>query len=893
MAALPTGTVTFLFTDVEGSTRLLQQLGDRYAEVIATHHRLLRAAIQDGHGHEMDTQGDALFVAFPRARDALQAAVAAQRALHAHPWPDGIIVRVRMGLHTGEPLSGETGYVGMDVHRAARVAAAGHGGQILLSDVTHGLVVKDLPEGVGLRDLGEHRLKDLAHPYRLFQIVAADLPADFPPIRSLDILPNNLPRQLTSFIGRDKEMAEVKRHLSTAYLVTLTGSGGAGKTRLALQVAADVVEGYPDGVWLAAFAPIADPALVPKTVASALCVPEQPGREMTDTLVDALRPKALLLVLDNCEHLLAACADLAAVLLRACPQVRILATSREALGIPGETLWRVPSLSLPDVRRLPPSEGLVLYEAVRLFVDRAIATTPGFTIATRLDDRFRLLIGGSRIVLPRHQTLRGAIDWSYELLSEKERVVLRRLSVFAGGWTLEAAEAICSGDGLEASGVLDVLAALVDKSLVLAETHDEAARYRLLETVREYGQEKLQESGENRQTRSRHRDFFLVLAESAEPHARTESVVWLTRLEGEHDNLRAALAWSLLERDEEASLRLVGALAWFWSRRCHYGEGQQWLKEVLERSTRAATVYLARALLGSAFLTWSLGDYKHAAEPAEEALALYRQLGYEGDMACSAYVTGIVNMARGHYKRAAALLEESLARFRTLDDKWGIASSLRHGGQNAARRGDYGRAEILLEESIALYREMGNDLGAAWALRHLGMSAVNQGDHRRARELLTQSLVLFQEMDDKDGIAYTLTGLGSVARHEAANDQAVGFYGEALTMSRAIRSQWVTVECLFGLAAVSGSQGVPGRAARLFSAAEALREAIDYLLPARERAEFEQARAASRAALGEHVFTSVWTDGRAMTLEQAIEYALNRETRPEEAHGSSSNVAPK
>jgi class 3 adenylate cyclase len=382
MPSLPTGTVTFLFTDIEGSTRLLQQLGDRYADVLATHHRLLRTAILEAQGQVVDTQGDAVFAAFPRARDALLAAIAAQRAVRAHPWPDGIAPKVRIGLHTGEPLSGETGYVGMDVHRAARIAAVGHGGQILVSDVTHGLVARDLPEGVSLRDLGEHRLKDLAHPHRLFQAVAADLLADFLPIRSLDAHRHNLPIQLTSFIGRTQEIAEVKRVLGASRLVTLTGSGGAGKTRLALQVAADVVEGYPDGVWLAELAPIADPALVPKTVASALNVPEQPGRDMADTLVEALRSKALLLVLDNCEHLLAACADLAVAFLRACPQVRILATSREGLGVPGETLWRVPSLSLPDVHRLPPSEDLVLFEAVRLFVDRAVATTPEFTVTS-------------------------------------------------------------------------------------------------------------------------------------------------------------------------------------------------------------------------------------------------------------------------------------------------------------------------------------------------------------------------------------------------------------------------------------------------------------------------------------------------------------------------------
>src|SRR6516162_2715178 len=374
MASLPTGTVTFLFTDIEGSTRLLERLGESYAEALTTHHRLLRTAIQEGQGQVVDTQGDAVFAAFPRARDALLAAIAAQRAVQAHPWPDGTAPMVRIGLHTGEPVTGKTGYVGMDVHRAARIAAAGHGGQILVSDVTHGVVARDLPEGVGLRDLGEHRLRDLAHPLRLFQVLVSGLPTNFPALRSLDAHPHNLPIQLTSFIGRAREIAEVKRLLAAARLVTVTGSGGAGKTRLALQIAADVIEGYRDGVWLVEFAPLADPAFVATTVASTLNVPEQPGGDITETLTNALRHKTLLLVLDNCEHLLAACADLAAALLRACSQVRIVATSREALGVPGETLRRVPPLSLPEAGRLPSVEDLVLYEAVCLFVDRAVAT---------------------------------------------------------------------------------------------------------------------------------------------------------------------------------------------------------------------------------------------------------------------------------------------------------------------------------------------------------------------------------------------------------------------------------------------------------------------------------------------------------------------------------------
>ena len=381
MTALPTGTVTFLFTDIDGSTELLQRLGDRrYAEILAEHQRLLRAAFAEGHGQEVDTQGDAFLVAFPRARDALATAVAAQRSLQKHTWGNGASLRVRMGLHAGEPVGTTGRYIGVDVHRAARIGAAGHGGQILLSDAVSGLAARDLPPEVRLRDLGTHRLKDLREPEHLFQVVHPDLPADFPPLRSLDIHPNSLPRQLTSFIGREQEMADVKRLLSAADLVTLTGTGGAGKTRLALQVGADLLDTYPDGVWFVELAPLSDPALVAKAVASALDVPEQPGRPLDESLVRSLPTKHLLLVLDNCEHLLSACRDLADTLLCACPHLRILGTSREALGVDGEVTYRVPSLRLPDLRRLPPLATLAEYEAIRLFAERAALSQPGFAL---------------------------------------------------------------------------------------------------------------------------------------------------------------------------------------------------------------------------------------------------------------------------------------------------------------------------------------------------------------------------------------------------------------------------------------------------------------------------------------------------------------------------------
>jgi len=877
MGALPTGTVTFLFTDIEGSTRLLEHLGDRYADALTQYRHLLCSAVQERGGQQVDTQGDAFFFAFPRARDAVAAAVAAQRGILRHPWTDGVSVRVRMGLHTGEALATETRYVGMDVHRAARISAAAHGGQILLSDTTHALVAKDLPQGVSLRDLGEYRLKDLAGPDRLFQVVVADLPADFPPLKSLDVLPNNLPVQLTSFIGREREKAEVRRLLSTSRLLTLTGSGGAGKTRLALQVAAEVLEGFHDGVWLVELAALSDPSLVPKAVASALGVPEQPGRVLTETLADALRGKSMLVILDNCEHLVTACAHLATALLRACPNLRILATSREALGVTGETTWRVPSLSVPDPERLPPLDRFQEYEAVRLFIDRAVASEPQFAvtrsnapavaqvchrldgiplaielaaarvkvlaveqIAARLDDRFRLLTGGSRTALPRQQTLRAAMDWSYDLLAPKERAVLRRLSVFARGWTLKAAEAVCSGKRITDHEILDLVTQLVDKSLVNTETLSGEVRYRLPETIRQYAQDRLVASGEAAEVRTRHRAWYLDLAERAEARMHgPEETMWLDRLEIEHDNLRAALGWSSTEADDaETRLRLAAALFQFWTVHTHWAEGRKWLETALAGSRDKKLIARVRALQEEGMLVWRQGDYGAAMALFEESLALARELGDQKGVAMALLGRGLVIRDQGSFDAATALFEESLELSRKLEDKledkWLMAVPLANMGVVARHKGDYAKAVVLCEESLAMFRTLGTKRWVAWSLRLTGHAVRLQGDLERAAGLYRESVTLFGETGDK----------------------------------------WVATECIEGLALIASAQGKHKRAARLFGVAEAARETFGITMPRPEAGDQEHFWVAIRERPEGTAFTAAWAEGRAMTLEQAIEYAL-------------------
>ena len=552
MPQAPTGTLTFLFTDIEGSSRLWERYPVDLGPALTRHDAIVRAAIEGQGGYIFKTAGDAFYGAFETATSALEAAVAAQRARFRNTWDETGPLRVRMAIHTGAAEFRENDYFGPSMNRTARLLAAGHGGQTLLSFASEELVRDHLLQGVSLRDLGERRLKDLNRPERIFQLIVEGLPTEFPPLRSMEVVPNNLPVQLTSFVGREREMTEVKRLLGTTHLLTLRGTGGTGKTRLSLQVAADILESFADGVWLVELAALSEPDTLVETVATVLGVREEPERPLLTTLVNYLQAKSLLLILDNCEHLIAAVARLADTLLRACPNLRILASSREAMGIAGETTWAVPSLSLPDLWRDKLTgaeliEALSQYEAVRLFVDRATAVQPSFVITNenapavaqicwrldgiplaielaaarvkvltldqiskRLDDSFRLLTGGSRTALPRQQTLRALIDWSYDLLSEQEKKLLRRLSVFARGRTLEAVEEVCSGDGVEADDMLDMLSQLVDKSLVTREVEpDGEPRYYILESVWQYGRGKLQEAGEMPALRARHVAYFL------------------------------------------------------------------------------------------------------------------------------------------------------------------------------------------------------------------------------------------------------------------------------------------------------------------------------------------------------------------------------------------------
>jgi predicted ATPase/class 3 adenylate cyclase len=914
-----TGTVTFLFTDMEGSTRLLQQLGNNYAAVLTTQQQLLRQAFEAHHGRIVDSQGDSFFVAFARAVDAVNAAVKAQQALATYPWPDGSAVRVRIGLHTGEPTVAGERYVGIDVHRAARIGAAGHGGQVLLSQTTRDLVETALPEAVSVRDLGEYRLKDLRHPKRIFQLVIAGLPADFPPLKTLDTLPNNLPLQLTSFIGRERELREVKQLLAEARLLTLTGPGGSGKTRLALQVAAESIEQFRDGVFLVALAPITEPGLVVSTIAQTLGIAESSGRSILDSLKEYLQARHMLLFLDNFEQVISAAPHLME-LLAACSQLKLLITSREGLRVRGEREYPVPPLALPNLTEQTPLEALSQYAAVKLFIQRAQAIKPDFHVThetapavaeicyrldglplaielaaarikllspramlARLEHRLEFLTSGARDLPIRQQTLRNAIAWSYDLLNEDEQKLFRRLSVFVGGCTLSAVEAVASDrqggkrGGEQAYGaVLDQLSSLLDKSLLReVESTNGEPRFAMLELLREYGLEQLELSGEPEAVRHRHATFFLALAEQAEASRESaDQVYWMNRLEQEHDNLRAALEWSkTAEGTGEICLRLASTLGLFWEARGYFSEGRERLSSVLSTETaQARTTARARLLARAAELAYRQSDYPATISLAGESLAICREVSDRQGISAALIKLGNAATEVGDYAAAKECLEEALTIWRELKDKHGIARALISFGWAALRSGDYHLANARLEESLALSRELGDTRSIGFELSGLGEVALRQGDYARARRLVEESLELRRQMGNKWGVGVSLGTLGWAAMREGDWDRAVARLGESLDVRREIGDKGGSAWCLERLAEVAMAQGQAEKAVRVFGAAAALRDSIGSVIDSVDQPDYERTVAALQAELGEATFTAAWAEGSTLTLEQAVAY---------------------
>jgi predicted ATPase/class 3 adenylate cyclase len=906
-AAVPVGTVTFLFSDIEGSTRLEEALGTAaYAGIRERHRELLRSAFAEHGGQEQGTEGDSFFVVFASAREALAAAVEATRALVDEPWPDDAVVRVRIGLHTGEASLAGGSLVGLDVNRAARIAAAAHGGQILASATTQSLAAASLPPGVSLRDLGEHRLKDLRASGRLYQVVAAGLPDDFPAPRTLDARPNNLPVQLTSFVGREEELAEARRLIAGTRLLTLTGPGGTGKTRLSLELAASMADQCPDGVFFVPLETIREPSLVAPAILVAVGVSEVPGRPARDVLVEWLMGRRVLLVLDNFEQVLDA-ATFVADLLRSVPDLRVVVTSRAPLRISGEQEYPVPGLPVPpaaeDLSALEraqlsgggelTAEDVAGYESVKLFLARAMAVRPDFrltdenaraiamicarlqgmplaielaaarvrllrpeAILARLSDQLDLLSAGSRDLPPRQQTLRGAIAWSYDILDPGSRQLLDRLSVFVAGSDLESAEVVCGPSTEIGLDILDGLTSLVDQSLVRLEELEIEARFKMLETIREFAAEMLEARAEAEAILDRRETWFVEFAERTAPLlAGADQRMWLERLELEHDNIRAVLNRAVsLERPGPA-IRLAFAMWRFWQKRGHLNEARRRLEAMAAAPwSRTDPVLRARLMEALGGVLWWQADIVAMKDAYAEALSIWRSVGDRAELANALY----------NYSFSFSVNPDPAKDPRLADPE--------------------GEGDRALQEALSLYREVGDRRGEANTLWGIGNTKYFANVESSGAAYFEQAREIFREEGDVTMEAWSLHMLGSALLRGGRRDESRPILQDALRRFRDASDTAGVALCFDDLASQAVADGDVVRGARIRGASKRLANETGTKLASFVDEQFE---AFARPQVADHLepatLEALMAEGEALPLDEAIEYALGGELRPSEA----------
>lgn len=896
-------TVTFLLTDVQGSTQLWERNPELMRNALVLHDELGQAAIEANGGKLVKSrgEGDSLFSVFESASSALAAAVEFQLALAQTPWQSEAVIKVRMAIHTGTAEFRETDWYGRVVNRCARLRSIGSGGQILVSRVSADLVADRVPEGIELVFGGTHRLKDLEEPEDVFLVSHPDLAECLAPLRSLSSLPNNIPLQLTNFVGRKKELSDLRVLLGDSRLLTLIGSGGAGKTRLSLQLAVEIQEKFPDGVWLVELETVVDASHVLLAVAEALGLREEPGRTVEDVVMAYLRDKRAVLILDNCEHLVPYVKEPCARILEQCPSVTILATSREPIGIKGEQVYRVPSLSSGDPSTIRDPEQAMAIESVELFVERAKLVRPDFEltdsnfrtvlevarqldgiplaielaaarikvlspdqIASKLSDRFRLLTNSDRTAIPRQQTLRATLDWSYDLLTERERRLLNRLSVFSGSFGLDAVENVCSEAELDSFDVLDDLSRLVDRSLVT--TASEVAgeqRFRILNSVKEYALESLEQGGELPRLLSKHFDYYCDLALRAEPHLNGEDQQkWILHLSADRDNLNSALAWAVKKGALREACRIGAALVRYWLRRSLFTEGREWLGKIL---SSPAEVFdedsYAKALNGLGSLCWKQGNFEEAREWYELALKAWKSLGSDRGIASILNNLGLLEMEAGDFSRAQSLFEESLKIRRRLNERGEIASSLNNLGLLAWNQGDFGAAkqyygecielrraekdragladainnlslvnadegeleaaEKLAKECLTAYRELGDQFGVASSLHNLGDIEIRKGDFEAASEFIHMADSGFREIGDEWGVAASDARRGDIELHYGRYAQAFEHFCKALTAFFELGNKRLLLECMYGVCLAREGLGHIEEASRLLGIANA------------------------------------------------------------------------
>ena len=913
---LSSGAITMLFTDIEGSTGLWEKEGERMAAALARHDALALAAVEGNRGLIWKSTGDGIYAAFDDPLDALNATLAFQRSLGDPVATHGITIRVRCGLHLGAVERRDKDCFGAPVNRAGQIMSAGHGGQVLLSRAVVDALGERLPSGVSLRDLGRVRLKDLTTPEHIYQVLHPQLRQDFPPLRSLEATPNNLPQQTTSFVGREREVAQAKERLHQTRLLTLLGMGGLGKTRLAMQIGADLMTAYPDGIWFVDLAPIVDPALVPSTTAQVLGVREEPGRTLTETLCAHLKPQKLILILDNCEHVVGACGQMVDALLRETPEIRVIATSREALRVQGEQTYPVYPLALPD--RNASLETLARSEAVQLFMERARLQKPGFSLTerdapavaeictrlegiplamelaaarmrslsvqdinTRLKDRFKLLTGGSRVALERQQTLRALVAWSYDLLQETEQRLLERLGVFAGGFEIEAAKEVCGTEPLVPDILPELLSSLVDKSLVMADDSESRSRYRMLETLRDYARDRLTQREELPATAIRHCNHFFVMAKAANRGLQgPEQAEWTRRVEAEHDNLRAAIALALEGgTDPVLAVKFEVALQGFWLLRGYMTEGRKYVSAALALpAVKASDVAHAHALYVGAALAEGQSDYGEALRMLEACLVLRRGLENPIDIAATLSTLSLARLHTGDATSAREGEEEAVEIFRQQGNRIGEAIGLLHLGEISAYVADDATARRHFEQCLPIARELEYREMEAECERLLGDLALEAGDIAGARARFAQSLVVCREAGDKRDEATSLWWLGKADLACGEIESARIKLGEALRSFQAFEMNAELLGCLEDHGRLLQSLGFDDDAVRMYAAVENRRERLALSRPPRGAQRWNQSVSDARSAMGESAFEAAWAAGQAWGTAEATRFAQTAPT---------------
>ena len=903
---------TILFTDIEGSTRMWEQDGATMSRALAVHDTVSRAAVQDHGGMVVKMTGDGMYAIFPDAVGALQAAVAMLTGLADPATTHGLTLRLRCGIHNGMVERRDNDVFGAEVNRAARIESAAHGGQVLVSQSARDDVANRLPPDYALKELGAVRLRDLGAAEFIYQLVHPQLRAAFPALRSLEATPNNLPHQLTSFIGRERELAEAKRLLGQARLVSLLGMGGHGKTRLSLQIAADMLEQFTDGVWFLDLAPIQDPALVPGVAAQILNVQEEPGKPLIQTLCAHVRNHKALFIIDNCEHLMAACAHLAAALLRAAPGVRIVATTREALHIPGEQTYPVLPLAVPD--RKATKEALLRSDAVLLFVERARLHKPDFVVSdrntpalaevvarlegiplalelaaarlrsmsiddinVRLKDRFKLLTGGSRVALERQQTLRALVQWSYDLLQPNEMALLDRLAVFSGGFDLAAAEVVGGADPIDLFDVVDLVGSLVEKSLVLMKDDDNGTRYGMLETIREFSRERLQASGDLDETAKRHCDYFLEFAKAARGQLQgAEQAEWTRRLEDELDNVRAAVALALAGGvDTVIAVKYIVALMRFWTLRGYSTEGRGMVRAALAQpAIQEPNVPRAFALYVGGVLATNQGDYIEAKAMLQECVDIRRRLDNPREVAASLAILAGIHLTEGDAAKARQDAEEALAIFRQLKEPIGEGIGLHHLGEICVHLNDNASAKAYLEQGLAIAKSLKHQELESDCERGLGDLALHAGDLAAAAARFARSEKICRDAGDKRGMAIAAWRLGKTDAAGGDPVAAQARFEEALRAFQSFAMKGETVECLEDYAQLLQQRGQLVDAVRTYAATASVREA--QLLPRSPQGEatWETRISTLRSLLGPGEYEASWADGSAATLDETVERTL-------------------